>query len=202
MTREVLSLEVWQRRFFDPDLGGAVVPGRRNVARSSIDLTPFAFFDQARNYSPVAAALRTQPTYRWGFEWRTDYDPLREKVVNSTVETNYLATDNVMVGVGHSAVRAPTTLSPAINQIRAFMRYGDFNRRGWNLAVSSIYDYRRNIFLYTASQASYNTNCCGFGFELRRIAVGPVRNENQFRVSLSIANVGSFGTLRPQERLF
>ena len=202
MTREVLSLEVSQRRFFDPDLGGAIAPGRRNVFRSSIDLTPFAFFDQARNYSPVAAALRTRPTARWGLEWRTDYDPLRGKVVNSSVATDYQMTDRVALGVGHNAVRAPTTLSPPTNQITALMRFGDFNRRGWNLAVNSIYDYRQNIFLYTASQASYNTNCCGFGFEVRRIAIGPVRNENQFRVSLSIANVGSFGTLRPQERLF
>ena len=201
-TREVLSLEVWQRRFFDPDLGGAVAPGRRNVNSSSLDLTPFAFFDQARSYSPVAAALRTYPTPRWNLEWRTDYDPLRGKVTNSSVAANYQLTELIYTGVGHNAVRAPTTLSPPTNQITANMRFGGFNRRGWNAAVNNIYDYRQKIFIYTAAQASYNTNCCGFGFEYRRFALGPVRSENQFRISLSIANVGSFGTLRPQERLF
>jgi LPS-assembly protein len=28
------------------------------------------------------------------------------------------------------------------------------------------------------------------------------RNENQFRVAFAIANIGSFGTLKKQERLF
>ncbi len=201
-TREILSLEVWQRRFFDPELGGAIAPGRRNVVRSSLDLTPFAFFDRARSYSPVAMALRTRPTARWGFEWRTDYDPLRQKVVNSSVVTQYFATDKITVGLGHNAVRAPTTLSPPSNQVTTSVRYGDFNRRGWNIAVNTLYDYRQSIFLYTASQASFNTNCCGFGFEVRRFAIGRTRNESQIRISLSIANVGSFGTLRPRERLF
>ena len=82
------------------------------------------------------------------------------------------------------------------------VKVGDFNRKGWNAAISNIYDYRQAIFIYTASQISYNTDCCGFGFEIRRFAIGPTRNENQFRVSLSIANLGSFGTLRSTERLF
>ena len=41
-----------------------------------------------------------------------------------------------------------------------------------------------------------------FSFEWRRFAIGHTRNENQFRVALSIANVGSFGTLSPRERMF
>jgi LPS-assembly protein len=82
------------------------------------------------------------------------------------------------------------------------VRFGDFNRRGWNAAFSSIYDYRQTIFIYNTSQVTYNTDCCGFSIEVRRFAIGRTRNENQFRLSLSIANVGSFGTLRPQERLF
>ena len=38
--------------------------------------------------------------------------------------------------------------------------------------------------------------------EYRRFALGSVRNENQFRFALTLANVGTFGTLRKQERLF
>ncbi len=201
-TREIGSFEVWQRRYFDPTLGGAIVPGRRNVVRSSIDLTPFAFFDQARNYSPLVMALRARPSWTTDFEWRTDYDPLRQKVVNSNVSFGYQVTPLIRTRIGHSAVRAPTTLSPPINQITTMIGFGDFNRRGWNFAVSSLYDYRQKVFVYTASQATYNTDCCGFGFEYRRLAFGTIRSDNQFRVSLSIANVGSFGTLRPQERLF
>ena len=73
---------------------------------------------------------------------------------------------------------------------------------GWNVAARTNYDYRQNIFIYNATQATYNTDCCGFSFEWRRFAIGQTRNENQFRVALSIANVGSFGTLSPRERMF
>ncbi|MCB9385202.1 MAG: LPS-assembly protein LptD [Bryobacterales bacterium] len=200
-TREVLSLEVWQRRYFDPDLGGAIVPGMRNVVRSSIDLTPFAFFDRARHYSPVVMALRTRPSWKSGLEWRTDYDPLRDKIVNSSVTFDYQVTSLIKTAIGHNAVRVPNELSPASNQLTTLIGFGDFNRRGWNFAVNSIYDYRRQNFLYTRGQLSYNTDCCGFGIEFGRIGYSTLP-QNQFRVSLSIANVGSFGTLRPQERLF
>ncbi len=201
-TREILSLELWQRRYFDPEFGGAVIPGQRNILRSAIDLTPFAFVGEPRNYSPVVMSLRTYPNWRTGLQWRTDYDPLRQKVVNSSATVSYRFNQLIQAIVGHNAVRAPTTISPPSNQLTARVYIGDFNRRGWNVAVDNIYDYRQQLFIYTASQLSYNTDCCGFGVEFRRFAIGPTRTENQFRVSFSIANIGSFGTLRPPEHLF
>ena len=64
------------------------------------------------------------------------------------------------------------------------------------------YDLRQDVLLQQAFQISYNGSCCGISFEYRRLALGAVRNENQFRVALLIANFGSFGTLRRQEGLF
>jgi LPS-assembly protein len=145
--------------------------------------------------------MKFRPTWRYTLEWRNDYDPLRGKLVNSRVGAG-AQFDQWSVSVAHSAVREPTVLAPPSNQIRTTVRWGDFNRRGWNAAVANIYDYRQKIFLYTISQITYNTDCCGFSIEWRRLALGQARNENQFRASFSIANVGSFGTLRPQERLF
>jgi len=200
--REVFTMEVWQRRYFDPEFGGALVPGRRNVLQSTIGLTPFAFADQARNYSPIATTFRVRPAWRYALEWRYDYDPLRGKVVNTSVNADFRLSNIWSVTVGHNAVRTPTVLSPKSNQLFTIARVGDFNRRGWNFAVSNIYDYRQAIFLYTAIQSTYNTDCCGFSAEWRRFAIGRTRNDNQIRVTLSIANVGSFGTLRPQERMF
>ena len=200
--REVFSLDVWQRRYLDPEFGGAIVPERRNVFLSTIDSTPFAFVDGPRNYSPISSSMKFRPTWRYTLEWRNDYDPLRGKLVNSRVGAS-AQFDAWSVSVAHNAVRSPTALAPPSNQIRTTVRWGDFNRRGWNAAVANIYDYRQKIFLYTISQITYNTDCCGFNIEWRRLpTIGQTRNDNQFRVSLSIANVGSFGTLRPQERLF
>jgi len=51
-------------------------------------------------------------------------------------------------------------------------------------------------------QVSYNGGCCGLAFEYRRINLGQVRAENQFRLAFIIANIGTFGNLRHQERIF
>ena len=200
--REVASLEIWQRRYFDPEFGGALVPGRRNVFSSTVDVSPFAFLDQARNASPIVSSFRIRPNWRTFLGWRTDYDPLRRKLVNSSIDSGWRINALWNVEVGHHAVRTPVELSPPSNQLSTLVRLGDFNRRGWNVAVRTNYDYRQNIFIYNATQATYNTDCCGFSFEWRRFAIGQTRNENQFRVALSIANVGSFGTLSPRERMF
>jgi LPS-assembly protein len=38
--------------------------------------------------------------------------------------------------------------------------------------------------------------------EFRRFALGSVRNENQYRFTFALANLGSLGNLRRAERLF
>jgi LPS-assembly protein len=78
---------------------------------------------------------------------------------------------------------------------------GNDNRRGWNAAFDAIYDFRTSVMQYATTQVTYNTDCCGFSVQYRRLAIG-TRNENQFRIAFSVANIGSFGTLRRQDRLF
>ncbi len=200
--REVASVEVWQRRYFEPEFGGAIVPGHRNVLRSTLDFSSFAFLAGARNYSPVATSLKLSPGWRWNLRWRNDYDPLRNKLVNTTADATVQVNPKIYAMAGHRAVRVPGALSPASNQLLTGARYGDYNRRGWNATLYNVYDYRQGIFLYAVSQLTYNTDCCGFSVELRRLSIGNARSDNQIRISLAIANVGSFGTLRPAERMF
>lgn len=200
--REVASLEVWQRRYFEPEFGGALVPGSRNILHSTLDFSSFAFLAEARNYSPIATSLKLYPGWRWSLRWRNDYDPLRRKLVNTTADASVQVSPKIHVMAGHRAVRVPATITPPSNQLMTGVRYGDYNRRGWNASLHNVYDYRQGIFLYFISQLTYNTGCCGFSVELRRLSIGNARSDNQFRVSLAIANVGSFGTLRPAERIF
>jgi LPS-assembly protein len=87
------------------------------------------------------------------------------------------------------------------NQFRTTFGYGDPNRKGWNAAFSSVYDFRQGLLEYGVAQATYNTDCCGISFQIRRFDFG-TRNENQYLVSFSIANIGSVGNLKKQERLF
>jgi LPS-assembly protein len=215
---EVFTWQLWQQRYFDPTFGGAVVPGQRNVMLSSVELTPYAFLSGPRNYSPVVSAIWVSPKPGWRFEWRADYDPLVKKVVDSGFSSDFRR-GNFFVSAGHNLVACrpltpsdaqqcqsanPDTtrlLAPQANQLRGRVGWGDPNHRGWNVAFDTIYDYRLGIMQYGTAQLTYNTDCCGLSVQYRRFDFG-IRNETQFLVSFSVANFGSFGTLRKQERLF
>jgi LPS-assembly protein len=199
-TQEILSWTVWQKRYFDPTFGGTIVEGQRNVNQSSADFSAFAYLDRPRNYSPVASNLRMQPIPGAGVEWRIDYDPLRGGVTNSSFTVDGRV-NQWFVSAGHTQVDSNTVLSPKNNQFRGLLGWGAENRRGWNTAFFAIYDYRAGVLQFANTQITYNTDCCGFSVQYRRFSFG-TRNENQFRMSFSIANIGNFGTLRRQERYF
>jgi LPS-assembly protein len=202
---EVLSWDLRQKRFFDPTFGGAVTnwcgqPACRNMVLSEIELTPFAFLDGPRHYSPIVSALRASPRPGIGLEWRADYDPLRHNVVASstTVDAHF---GRYGMSLGHNTMKAVPALTPNANQVRGQFTIGNENRRGWNAGFQGIYDYRTAQMQFMTSQVTYNTDCCGFSFQLRRLNFG-VRDEYQYLGSFSVANIGSFGTLKKQERMF
>ncbi|MGH9661005.1 MAG: LPS-assembly protein LptD [Bryobacteraceae bacterium] len=197
---EVLSWQVWQRRYFDPDFGGAVVAGRRNVVVSSVELTPYTFLDRARHYSPIISVLRMIPRPGIGIDWRTDYDPLRTRIVNSSISADGRV-GHYFVSLGHSHVRSSPILTPSANQFRGVIGIGQPGQRGWNTAFTAIYDFRLSTMQFATTEVAYNTDCCGISLQYRRFGFG-TRNENQFRIAFAVANLGTFGTLKKQERLF
>jgi len=197
---ELASWELVQQRYFDPAFGGAVQPGRRNLVMSSAELTGYAFLDGPRGYSPVISALRLNPRPGFGMEWRADYDPLRGKLVNNglTADARW---SKYVVSLGHNSVRNHPILTPGANQLRGLVGYGNPDARGFSAAFSAIYDFRFGLMQFATTQITYNTDCCGWSIQYRRFGFG-TRNENQFRLSFAVANIGSFGTLKKQERLF
>ncbi|MCC6862572.1 MAG: LPS-assembly protein LptD [Bryobacterales bacterium] len=210
---EVFSWQLWHQRYFDPSFGGAVVQGRRNVVLTSAQLTPYTFLNGPRRYSPVVSAFRASPRPGFGLEWRADYDPMQGKLVNSGVTAD-ARFRRYYVSLGHNQVAcvslnpgqdcadpAVGRLSPSSSQMRMMVGFGDANKRGWNAGFTGIYDYRLGVMQYATTQVTYNTDCCGLSVQYRRFSFG-TRNENQFRLAFAIANIGSFGTLKKQERLF
>ncbi len=197
---EVLSWEVWQRRYFDPNFGGAVVPGQRNVVLSAIELTPYTFLDQPRNYSPVVSVLRVTPAPGIGIEWRADYDPLRSQIVNSSLSAD-ARRGAFFLSAGHLQVHSVPLLTANANQFRGGVGFGNPNHRGWNAAFTSAYDFRVGSMQYTTTQVTYNTDCCGLSVQWQRFNIIS-RFDNQFRIAFAVANIGTFGTLKKQERVF
>ncbi len=199
-TSEILTWELYQKRFFDQTFGGAVLPGQRSVVLAGIDLTGYSFLNGPRNYSPVVSVLRASPRPGVGFQWQADYDPVRSAFVNSTFSAD-VRVKRYFVSLGSNVLRPDPIISPPANQFRAQVGYGDPNRRGWNSAFSTIYDYRLGIQEFAIGQVTYNTDCCGVSVEWKRSNYG-IRDDTQYRVAFSIANIGTFGNLKKQERLF
>src|SRR5713226_2424400 len=204
--REVVTWELAQKYFLDPTFGGALVPGQRNVFTTTADFTGIAFLNEARRLSPLISRLRFQATSRTEAEWDIDYDFKNSRINASTAFVNYRY-GPYTIGGGDAFLQAPSatvssTVQQAFNQFRLLFGYGHPNRRGFSGATNLGFDANLGFLQYSAVQLAYNWDCCGLSVEYRRFALGSVRNENQFRFNFALANIGSFGNLRRQEKLF
>ena len=100
------------------------------------------------------------------------------------------------------AVMTPITGQPTLglsiyNQYRLLAQYGNLSAKGLSAGVGVAADARSHSVLGATVQANYNWDCCGVAFEYARSAYVPtVSYENSFRFSFSLANVGTFGTIR------
>ncbi len=197
---EVFSWSLSQKYYGDPTFGGALIPGTRNVFTTELNLTGFSFLDGQRRWSPIVSTLRASPITGLSFSWQSDYDPTSGRIVNSSIGAA-VRFHRYFVTAGSDQIRPNPDLAPPANQFRTTFGYGDANRKGWNAAFSLVYDYRLGLLEYGIAQATYNTSCCGFSVQVRRLDFGTVV-ENQYLASFSIANVASVGTLKKQERIF
>jgi len=205
--QEVLSWDVRQDRYFDPTFGGVVTPGWcgtptcRNVVSSSIDLTAYDFLDGPRSYSPVVSTLRMSPMPGVSAEWRADFDPLNDKLTADSFVLYYYFKKIYGLSIGQDSLRYDPVLEGSANQVTGGFHFGSDTRRGWNAGVTALYDLHFDTLRDVMSQVTYNTDCCGLSVQYGKWNVG-VRFDTVFRLSLSIANIGSFGTLRKQEQMF
>ena len=94
-----------------------------------------------------------------------------------------------------------TDIQSANNQLRAQVSYGSQAKLGMSVAAGVSYDVYRSLLQGVTTQVGYNSQCYGLSFEFTTYDIG-ARKENRWRFSLSLKNIGSFGTLRPQEKLF
>jgi len=206
--REILSWEVGQKYFFDPTFGNALIAGQRNVFTTTADFTGIAFLNSERRFAPLISRLRVETSPHTNTEWDLDYDLKAGRINASTALVNYHS-GPFTVGGGDTFLRVldnslGTTSKGAndFHQLRVLVGYGQLNKRGLSAASSFGFDANHGSLQYASAQTSYNWDCCGLSLEYRRFALGSVRNENQYRFSFTLANVGAFGNLRRQERLY
>jgi len=208
VAREIFTWRLAQKYFFDPNFGGAVVTGARNVFDSSADFTGIAFIYGPRRFSPVISRMKLN-NGNVDLNWAVDYDTVLHQLNASTITGGYRWNEWYING-GQSYMNIPASLvaggqqipANTFNQFRFLLGYGNISRRGINAAAGAGYDYEAKAIQWAAVQANYNWDCCGVTFEYRRWALGAVRNENYYRFALSLTNFGTFGTIRRQDRLY
>jgi LPS-assembly protein len=200
---EIFSWEVFQKRYFDPTFGGALVPGQRNVIAPTADLTAYAFLVGPRSSSPVVSMMSISPIPGLAVRWQTDYDPRLGRIVDSSFAMDYRHA-KYFVSAGNNMVNTDPAITAPANQFRVRAGFGDPNHRGFNAGAEAIYDYREHAIQYTTSQVTYNTDCCGLSVQYHSFNLGNnIGSRSEFRVAFTVANIATpLGNLKKQDRMF
>lgn len=209
-SREWLSWFIGQKYFADPTFGNAVITGRRNVFTTTLDFSGVAYITSPRSVSPIVSRLRVNPSTNTDVEWDFDYDTKVGRVAASNVFVNYRR-HNFFSSFGSALLNAvgETPVPPQqppnfvnYNQIQMLLGYGALTKPGLSAAASGGLDLNLHVLEYSAVQATYNFDCCGFTAEYRRFNLGSIRDESQESFSFTLAGVGAAGNLKRAERLF
>jgi LPS-assembly protein len=198
-SREVFSWRVAQKYFVDPTFGGAIIPGWRNVFAPLMSLTGFAFADGPRRFSPIVSTLRISTSPSTSTDIQVDYDTQR-RVFRSAGIIGGVSHGQGFLNVAYFFTRRSPIQQPN-NQLRGTLGYGNEERLGLSAAFNFSYDIHRSLFQSSITQVGYNTDCYGLSLEFMQIDAG-ARIESRIRFAFTLKNIGSYGTLRRQERLF
>jgi LPS-assembly protein len=200
--QELLSWRLTQKHYFDSTFGGAILSGQRNVLEPFDSVSPFAFALGPRNSSPLVSDFKVTPGGLFDTEQLLEYDPQLRKITVIGTLLKIKPYREFFATVAHFRLQADPILQPLSNQVRVLTGYGSETRRGFNFTTGISYDFTNSALQNQLVQISYNGKCCGLALEYRRIELGQVRTDNQVRVAFIIANIGTFGNLRHQEKIF
>ena len=96
----------------------------------------------------------------------------------------------------------PTTPTVSYHLLNLLATFGDFDRKGLSGAFGVDYNLVQKIAAGAVGQLSYNFGCFGLNVEFQRFSLGTFRQENVYRMAISLANVGTFGNFKPRDRLY
>ena len=204
--REWASWQVAQKFFIDSTFGGALIPDRRNVFDSTLDLTGIAYLTSPRNIAPVISRLRFEAIDRLRLEWDLDYD----------TKAGRLGSDNLFAG--YSFGRATAGINTALlnaadengstatliqsHQVQPFLFIGKPSDVGFSVAMNASYDFTHGALQYGGVETIYNWNCCGLNLGYRRFALGSLRDESEWLWGFTLSGIGTAGNIRRSTSVF
>jgi len=147
--------------------------------------------------------MRVSTSASTSTDLQVDYDT-RDHLFRSAGIIGSVNRGQVVGGISYfltsrSAIEIPN------NQLRGTLSYGNQKKAGLSAAFQVSYDIQHSLFQSSVAEVGYNTKCFGLNFEVSQFNIGS-RVESRFRFSFTLRelgrNIGSVGTMRPQERLF
>jgi LPS-assembly protein len=203
--REVVTWELAQKYYLDPTFGGALVPGKQNIFATTADFEAISFLTEPRHLSPLISRMHVSPGLGLDVGWDTDYDFFFHRLSYSSMNVGYHLGQFTLSG-SDTYLQVPGIIHPTIpdlfHQARGSVYYGSPTKRGLSGASMMGFDIHSGFLQFVAIQSTYNWNCCGITVDFRRFVLGPIRNENQYRFTFNIANIGSFGNLTNRYRMY
>ncbi len=208
---QLLSWQLTQRYFFDPTFGGLVGQGSQVAIQPTLSFSGFAF-PEGRYLSPFNSVLKFAPFSNYDTELVTDINPYTGNVLNAGITShiqqksfNLAVTDyfiaHTVILPAPIAPTIPLELLPTFNLLSTLVSYGDLQKKGLTGSFRVDYNIAQNTAQDFVSEFRYNFGCFAINAEFQRFNLGFLRNENLFRVSLTLANIATFGNLKPGEPL-
>jgi LPS-assembly protein len=171
----------------------------RNQFGPLLYLTGFAFADGPRRFSPIVSNMRLSTTESSSTDLQIDYDSERHRFESAGISGGL----NRGQGFANIAYffRRNTSIQFPSNQFRGIFGYGNEMKPGVSFALSAAYDIQRSLFQESVTQLRYNFDCYGLSLEFMQTNLGE-RKESRIRFAFSLKNIGTFGTIRRQDRIF
>jgi LPS-assembly protein len=218
--RELISWRISQKYYFDPTFGGVLGPNSPIVWEPTLSLTGFHFIP-GRRMSPVVSDLKVAPFSFYDTELKLDLGPNGQGILDAGITshirrgvyglafTDFYVNKNTYIyslsgstSPPSTATTTSTTPMTSYHLLNLLATYGDFNRKGLSGALGLNYNLVQKIAQGGIVQLSYNFGCFGLNVEYQRFSLTTLRQENVFRMAISLANIGTFGDFRPRDRLY
>ena len=204
--REWASWWIAQKFFFNPTFGGALIPNRRNVFDSTLDLTGIAFLTSARNVAPILSRIRFEAIPNMRIEWDMDYDTKAGRFGANNIYAGY-SLGRMTLGAGQALLNAVDEAGASASvaqshEFTPFLYYGKPSDTGFSLGVNASYDFAESQLQYSGVQAIYNWNCCGLNVGYSRFSLGSLRDESELLWGFTLSGIGSAGNIRRSSAVF
>jgi LPS-assembly protein len=204
--REWASWQIEQKFFIDPTFGGALIPNRRNVFDSTLDLTGVAFLTSPRNVAPILSRLRFDAIPNLRVEWDLDYDPKAGRIGADNLFAGY-SWGRTTVGLGHALLNAVDESGSSASVIQSkivqpFVYFGKPSEVGLSVAMNASYDFTHDTLQYAGVEAVYNWNCCGLEAGYRRFELGSLRDEGEWLWGFTLSSIGTAGNIHHSTSVF